>query len=217
MLQQPSHLTQQRRELLKWFHEKAAPLADAYEGAIRIFNDAGFPGRVHFIAHAVRDIADRLVFVLDPQLYGNRVQYENELDRIEKSWLPLQKISVSEEAKVQTEMVLLDSKVASLVDSLITSHRERRSRPSNHELLFRFLMRNEPSRADVNRRIVNDFKRTRRWFMRIAHFPAAKALQTDEAELQTQFKRFETMLHSFVGSFFTGKRELDEILQQANK
>jgi hypothetical protein len=27
----------------------------------------------------------------------------------------------------------------------------------------------------------------------------------------------ETMLHSFVGDFFTGKAELDEILRQANE
>ncbi len=81
---------QKRHELLKWFSSNAKPLAEAYEGAIRLLNEGDFPGRIHFIAHAVRDIADRLVFVLDPQLKGRRVQYEQEMDGIEKLWPELQ-------------------------------------------------------------------------------------------------------------------------------
>ena len=51
-----------------------------------MLGEHSFPGRIHFIAHAVRDIADRLITVLDPQVDAKRVQYENELDRIEKHW-----------------------------------------------------------------------------------------------------------------------------------
>ena len=80
-----------RRELLHWFRDNATPLAEAYEGAIRLVDDGEyFPGRIHFIAHAVRDISDRLVYVLDPQLKAGRVQYENEMDRIEKLVAPSQ-------------------------------------------------------------------------------------------------------------------------------
>jgi hypothetical protein len=39
----------------------------------------------------------------------------------------------------------------------------------------------------------------------------------EEAELQARFDSFEGILHSFVGDFFTGARELDEILLQANQ
>ena len=56
-----------RLELLRWFQENAQPLAAAYEGAVRLLYDEDFPGRIHFVSHAVRDIADRLVFVLDQQ------------------------------------------------------------------------------------------------------------------------------------------------------
>lgn len=85
-LDDSSHWTPLRRELLNWFRANAAPLSEAYEGAIRLIDDGDFPGRIHFVAHAVRDISDRLIYVLDPQLEAARVQYENAMDQIEKHW-----------------------------------------------------------------------------------------------------------------------------------
>ena len=182
-----------------------------------MLDDREFPCRVNFIAHAVRDIADRLVFVLDPQLKGSRVQYSNELDRIEKLWPGLQTVSQRYDGAAGQETMAIDYKLASIVDSLVSAHRERRQRPSQYELLFRFLMRNEPSRADVNQRLVDDFKKLRKWFMSLAHFSGKTRPKVDEDELRTQFSKFEVMLHSFVGDFFTGTADLDEILQQANQ
>lgn len=210
-------LSPQRRELLNWFRNNAVPLAEAYEGAFRLVEARNFPGRVHFIAHAIRDIADRLVFVLDPQLSGSRVQYENEMDKIEKVWPKLQTVQEANGSDLSQDSVSIGYEVASLIDSLIDDHRRRRKRPSNSELLFRFLMRNEPSHADVNKRLVDDFKKVRQWFMDLTHLRANKAPDVDEDELQTQFGKFEGMLHSFVGNFFTGTAELDEILQHANQ
>jgi len=188
----------------------------AYEGAVCLLESKGFPGRVHFIAHAVRDIADRLPFALDPQQEGQRVQYEQQLDRIEKLWLKLDSISDSQELTPSSGTVAIDLRVAAMIDSLIQEHRIRRQRPSNSELLFRFLMRSEPSQQDVNERLVRDFKKSREWFMGLAHLRASETDTVEEDELQVRFRTFEGMLHSFVGSFFTAKKELDGILLQAN-
>lgn len=217
MIDDSAHWTPLRRELLKWFRVNAAPLAEAYEGAIRLVDDGDFPGRIHFIAHAVRDISDRLVYVLDPQLNGNRVQYENEMDRIEKDWPQLRSVGDTNDAVAETETVRINRKVASMIDSLVEAHRERRQRPSNYELLFRVLMRKEPLQSAVHQRLVKDFKKMRGWFMDQTHLPREEVRQVAESELQTQFKRFEGMLHSFVGNYFTGVNELDEILRQANE
>ncbi len=216
MIDDSAHWTPLRRELLKWFRVNAAPLVEAYEGAIRLVDDGDFPGRIHFIAHAVRDISDRLVYVLDPQLNGNRVQYANCMDRIEKDWPQLTSVGDASPAVAEIETLRIDHKVASMIDSLVKAHRESRQRPSNHELLFRFLMRKEPLQLKVHQRLIADFKKTRNWFMGRAHLRYDEVLQVDESELQTQFKNFEGMLHSVVSNFFIGKNELDEILRQAN-
>ena len=213
----PVNWSPKRSELLNWFRNHAVPLAEAYEGAVRLLDDRYFPGRVHFIAHAVRDIADRLVFVLDPQLTPSRVQYENEMDRIDKFWPRLQTIRETIAGTPTQDTVTIDYNLARMIDSLVAAHRERRQRSSNYELLFRYLMRNEPTRADVNQRLVSDFQRMRGWFMSLTHLRDKKAPELDEDELQTQFGKFEGMLHSFVGDFFTGTADIDEILRQANQ
>jgi hypothetical protein len=206
-----------RQELLVWFQKNAAPLAGAYEGAIRLLDNIHFPGRVHFIAHAGREIADRLVFVLDPQLSGSRVQYEDLMDPILKSWPGQMLANETEDGAPSRDEVTIDYKLATMIDSLVDFHRDRRQRPSASELLFRFLMRNEPSWAEVNQRLVAEFSKIRRWFMELTHVRQKKAPEVEEDELQAQFGKFERMLHSFVGSFFTGTAEIDEILRQANE
>jgi len=213
----PLALSPMRQQLLAWFREKAEPLADAYEGALHLLSDGDFPGRIHFIAHAVRDISDRLVYVLDPQLQGNRVQYENALDQIEKYWLDVQRLDNNGGNDSHPDTVAIDYRIASMIDKLIRDHRTRRERPSHYELLFRYLMRNEPFKASVNRRLVDDFKSMRHWFMGFTHLRSDGVPQVDEEELQRQFRRFEGMLHSFVGDFFTGSAQLDDILRQANQ
>ena len=181
-----------------------------------MLDDSRFPGRLHFIAHAVRDIADRLVFVLDPQLDGERVQYENKLDDFEKLWPVIESIEEGDDAVAKGE-VHIAYELAIKIDSLIRDHRERRRRRSHFELLFRHLMQNEPAHAEANQRLAADFKAMRDWFMGFAHLRSDGPPVVAEDELQRQFNKFETMLHSFVGDFFTGTAELDEILQQANQ
>jgi hypothetical protein len=213
--QNPSTFSPRRQELLQWFRTNAKPLSEAYDGALRLLDHVTFPGRVHFIAHAVRDIADRLAFVLDPHLDSSRVQYENEMDWIADNWSAIQTVEAAD-GEADTETVMIDYQVATRIDALVQAHRGRRQRPSNYELLFQYLMRHEPNRADVNRRLVSDFKKTREWFMKLTHLRDKEAPHVDEDEMQLQFRRFETMLHSFVGDFFTGTAEIDEILRQAN-
>ncbi len=210
-------LMNRRNELLRWFQERASSLAGGYEGAIRLLKDKDFPGRQHFISHAVRDIVDRLPFALDPQNKGSRVQYENEMDKIEKQWPTLQTFGNSNSNPDAQETVSIDYKLAYRINSLVEAHRKRKQQPSNFVLLFRYLLRNEPSKAQVNERVVEDLKEVRKWFMERAHLRANQNAKVDESELQKQFEKFEAILHSFVGNFFTNIGELNEILQQANQ
>ena len=77
-------------------------------------------------------------------------------------------------------------------------------------------MRRDPSGGEVNERTVKVFKDTRDWFMKLTHLRETAAPIVPEDELQARFREFEITLYSFVGGFFTGTRELDVILQQAN-
>jgi len=206
-----------RCELLKWFQEKAESLSDAYWGAVILLHDKNFPGRVHFISHAIRDISDRLVFILDPHVDPSCVQYANELDKILKFGLKLEPVENTNLNSSKTESYVIDAKSAVVIKNLIEEHKNRRERPSNFELLFYFLQRQDPGRSMEHKRIAIEFKKMRNWFMGLAHLRTSATPTVSENELQLQFEKFENMLHSFVGNFFTGKNKIDAILHQANQ
>jgi hypothetical protein len=215
----PLILSLKRRELLAWFKGNAPSLAEAYEGAIHLIADENFPGRIHFISHAVRDITDRLAFALDSGIQSKRVQYEYAMDKIQAKWKSINPIS-DETIKIEKDAtVTISYEVALQIDAIVTAHKNRRSRSSNYDLLFRFLMRQEPTNAQVNERLVENFKRLHKWFMDLTHLRTKyeKVPHINESELKKQFEVFEGILHSFVGNFFTGTEELDEILKQANQ
>ena len=52
--------TPERAALYRWLQEIASQLAPVYLGALRIFVDESFPGRVHFVGHAIREIRNRI-------------------------------------------------------------------------------------------------------------------------------------------------------------
>lgn len=209
--------TPMRRGLLSWFQKNAESLAPAYEGAVELLGKTTFPGRIHFIAHAVRDISDRLIFALEPQRKGNRVQYEEHLDKIQEKWKYPDNLYLSEMSTTEIQTVSIPIQVAKHIDKLIKEHKERRQRPNQYKILFQFLMRNDPLKAEVNDRTVKAFERTRSWFMGFTHLRKEASPIVDEEELDRQFGAFERAIYSFIGSFFVGIRELDEILKQANQ
>ncbi len=53
--------------------------------------------------------------------------------------------------------------------------------------------------------------------MRYAHARADDLPSLSDGDFADYFERFERTLHSFVGHFFTGTKELDDILAKANR
>ena len=123
-----------------------------------------------------------------------------------------------DELRVNLEEITIPYTVALRINSLVEAHRKSGESPSNQELLFRYLMRTQPAQGySMNTRLVRDFENTREWFMKRTHLRAEAMPEDEEADLQRQFAAFEAMLHSFVGSFFTTVKKLDDLLQQANQ
>ena len=52
--------TPERAALHRWLEDIASHLAPVYLGGLRMAMDESFPGRVHFVAHAIREIRNRI-------------------------------------------------------------------------------------------------------------------------------------------------------------
>jgi hypothetical protein len=79
-------LESRQREIVNALDRRGATqLSALFRGAIRVNEDPDFPGFVNFVAHAVREIANRLPDYIDLP-FPKRVDYSGAIDRIATQW-----------------------------------------------------------------------------------------------------------------------------------
>ena len=81
------HWTAARVQLHGWLLSEAPALAPVYEAAVRMAFDPAFPGRVCFIAHALRDIRNRLPDALAGPVSESRTKYSDLAKEISRCWV----------------------------------------------------------------------------------------------------------------------------------
>ena len=216
------HWTSMRLELLEWFKRKAPSLAPAYEGAVRLLYTPGFPGRIHLFCHVVRDIYNFLPQILDGVTRINIGEaYPSLIKKLEQHW-PSDRMSFVDfddvpDGSIQ-ETLTISRQVYQIIDELVAKSRHITSQPTTGEHLSRILYRENPTdNVHIPMRLIEEFNNTRRWFVSRAHLVTTMEKLPAEDSLIEQFETFEKTLFSFVGQYFSGTRELDDILQQTNE
>ena len=121
--------TSERRALVEWLDTHAPALTPLYRGALSLAMRDSFPGRAHFIAHAIREIRNRLPGALGPEVECLGAGYEQVTDKIQRRWIE--------------EGFREDGSLVSLKESVATA-----SGPGYFEVSFEFL-------ASVGRLIEN--------------------------------------------------------------
>lgn len=79
--------TPERAALVRWLDRCAPALVPLYMGALRLTVLDSFPGRVHFIAHAIREICNRLPGALGPEVKRRDAGYGPLTDKIHDQWV----------------------------------------------------------------------------------------------------------------------------------
>jgi hypothetical protein len=185
--------------------------------------DSEFPGRVRFVAHAVREIRDRLPDVVSGLRGRGPVQYKNRCDEIAKEWeragFPLDgtiPVSVIGEQSIPTHTVPVPRRLFRKIATLIQEHvNTRETRKEKAFRLFESLAPQNQELRDQFGPIVLHWFEVTEWFVEKVHDPGYQE-DIDEEELKEHFELFEKTLMSLVGEFFRTVEELDEILEEAN-
>jgi hypothetical protein len=210
-----------RQELLGFFQHDAIALASAYEGAVRLLAMPGFPGRLHFIAHALRDISNVLPSIVSGGTKASHVQYYQELNKIVDDW-PYDAITKGSFSDASSPQVLengirIPKRAYVVLNGLLQSHRAKAGAPTAIERLYYGLTKiGRMDDSELSARQITLFEKERRWFVEHAHFREMVATVSED-EINERFVRIETILHSLLGKFFTSMSALDEILRAANE
>jgi hypothetical protein len=94
-----------RNELVSWLRERAPSLAGPYVGAVELLTQPSFPGRVHFIAHVIRDIPDRLVDIVGNEEQGSGINVAQRFKTdVVPIWQPLDGIATDTPLQADAEV-----------------------------------------------------------------------------------------------------------------
>jgi len=218
------YLNPQRQELINWFSRNAPGLGKLYEGALYMVYTNGFPGRVRFVAHAVREIRNRLPDVIAGPISKKRLDYKSRLDQLTDEWkrsgfpidgsLPM---DIDEEGKISHNTgVFIPVHLYKEIASLVRDHNESRETP--REKARRLFLSIDPNNKKLENTLVPRVKHwlnVTEWFVNRVHNWQLDD-EIEAKELQQRFEIFEAALISLIRDFFETTEELDEILEEAN-
>ncbi len=213
--------TPERDELNSWFENVAPHLAPLYRAAVRMTEDEEFPGRVHFIAHATREIRNRLPDALDGTLKLPRLDYRPWVERICEQWveqgflLDGTDASLNEAATPGSDDATVEVSVelVAAVGRLVTKHHEVEI--TKDALLvprFEALAGEGPHPPYVFDR----WRRASRSAEKFAHARDRELPPEADSEWTQNFRDFEGFLRAISQRAQENIEELDELLKAAN-
>lgn len=211
-----------RARLHGWLDRKAPHLAPLYSAALRMAMDERFPGRVHFIAHAIRELVLHLPNAIDGTLKLPRLDYEPLVERVRKRWIadgfpadgsgPLldehtQPLAGPTRRKVSTELI---DEVAVLLEQHVTTKRRKATLATRR---FEVLAGPGPHPPFL----LGLWKTTYREAVKFAHDWDKELPSTADREWTNNFLVFEQFLVVISRRAQENIADLDELLQEANR
>lgn len=224
-----------RREVADSLRRHASDLAELYEGALRILSEAHFPGKVRFVAHAIREIVNRLPDAMGAPRAAH-IQYQDLCDKIENDWrkhglpsdgtLPPDPESGS---NPKITDVKLPRSVYLKMGVLVRTHAEGRDANDRRwDRLFEMIEPDDPAAEARFAFLRREWRAIGRLAVGRAHVPATGSdisnrpsppsddSTSDEDMVKGCLERLEAALGAFFREFFKTTDELDKILEEAN-
>lgn len=184
-------------------------------------------GRVRFVAHAVREIRNRLPDTFSGSKSGGNLQYKNRLDALTGVWtraglsvdgsLPHVALGGSSTAPPEGGELPIDRRVLIEVAGLVKDHVASRERPEDAAVrLFEAIAPENRVLRETLRPVIQQWLDVTNWFVARAHDSGRTDAEHDEEELRAKFELFEAVLAALVRGFFSTVKELDDILEDTN-
>lgn len=213
--------TAERASLYHWLERNAPPLAPVYRAAARMALDDEFPGRVWFVAHAIREIRNRLPDALAGEVAAARTDYADLTTEIRARWiedgLPVDGApgvdAFAEPSAGDLGRREVSGELLTAVGALIAGHV---AATENNEARARRLFE-AVGGAHPPSYVVNGWLKGTRWANAYAHVRNKPLGQKDEEALVGQFLGFEQTLKAIANRSYENMDDLDEILGAANR
>ena len=217
--------TPARREISERLRGLAPSLAELYEAALRFAFDPTIPARTRFVAHAIREIKNRLPESVGVLREHPRVQYTQRMDALAAKWerhrLPTDSSLLAPPFAVSTPPstsgAVVPVSVFRMVSRLVEDHRNSRmtSRNAAQQTFAALVAANPADGSSLEPMVVNWLSSTD-WFMRNVHDDGRLESDRSGEDLERHFEVFENTLMGLLAGYFHAVENLDDILDDAN-
>lgn len=206
--------------IFRWLCSEAPALAPVYEAAVRMARDPGFPGRVWFMAHALRDIRNRLPNAIAGPTKHSNTEYSHLAKEICEHWdedghtvsNPITVGGSGEPLSEGPARVEISTELFSAVRKLVIGHNAIGPRKeANAHRLFRAL-----SGQTVPDYVVKSWIMNTNRAERFAHLRDRPLTQAKVREFEEIFDACEQALAAMANRSYENMDGLDEILADAN-
>lgn len=212
-----------RLEVKGWLRRNAPALEELYEGALQMLHSPRFPGKARFVAHAVREIANRLPETITG-IKGPRFEWQNKLDGILVSWTraglslggSMLEPGSGPDSAPSTDVLIPRKVVIDIVKVLSEYSAGRETNREKARRLFEGVDPKNQAAQEAFTPIVTQWLSVTEWFVKTVHVPVSTDAVIDASELERQFELFETTLGALTREFFKTVGDLDAILEKAN-
>lgn len=214
--------TKPRIELIRWFEINAPVVVAPYRLAISLLYADNFSGVAFFVSHVMREIADSLGEIVSGRVFSDQTQYPNKLAEVRKWWpspdqLALGAQSPASPANGPIREISISMEAFQLLDPLIQTAAVVRGQSIKAIRSYEALNRSS-SCADEAGLLLDRLRGERNWFVSHTHFPKfAPASDLSRKDLCQHVTRFEAIIHSLVGKFFTAVGQIGGFLAEANQ
>lgn len=217
-----SWLGPERIDLLGWLENHAPAIAPIYRGALALAMFGSFPGRAHFIAHAIREIRNRLRDALGLRVGRRDARYEQFIEKVRERWLAdglpedgrlLSRAGSAPLASGPPGRRVSDELLAS-VGELIEEHNEvqeiGRIRDGHAFVAL-------SDRGPVPPYFVDYWRRLYRGVHGVAHLGDKPLSAEVDGEWVANFREFEEILMALSKRSYETLDDLDVLLERANQ
>ena len=183
--------------------------------------ERSFPGRVHFVGHAIREIGNRLPEAIAGKLEGPNSDYSQLARAVESQWvdaglpsdgslLPAERATASAPSE---EQHAIPRALLRAVSEIVIGHHAASSRNKERARhLFEFYSRGEPLPEYAVKNWSKAIKQHG-----LAHVHDKPLRPEDEEEITEAFLTIEQVLLTFANRSYENMDELDGLLESANQ
>lgn len=189
--------------------------AEAYKGAA-ILIDQKPAGYVSFVAHAGRDLMNRLASTV-AGIKSEGVQYQQHIDKIQGDWQDEWRFSRELSPEMAEKGHLIPVDVCQRISTLIDEHKSGRMRSSEADGLFFSTFLDYSDRDKIPRNFLSEWKAAKGWFLSHVHLRDQPFRAGTDDDLVKHFNCLDGYLYIAASSQYDRLKGLNEILDATNQ